>query len=293
MLRFGVPLVPAGLAMWVLNSSDKYFLNYYAGAADVGIYNVGYKFGSLVTLVSKAISLATPRFVFSIYKERPNAKAYYKKLITYFFLLMFTGAFLISVFAREATQVFVGPSFQEAYMVIPLIAFSYVADSLFDNFGIGISVTGKTYLSALAVFISGVLNIIFNFLLISNYGMMGAAVATLLSFATLALVELYFSQRVYYIPVEAKRMFIVLILGGVLVVLSTLIDFGFLASILVKSLIVLAFPISLFVFGFFDEGEINGLKKIWVIVRSTRGSPKALLESVRQTFLINDSVNSK
>ena len=177
--------------------------------------------------------------------------------------------------------------------MIPIIAFSYVADSLFDNFGIGISVTGKTYLSALAVFISGILNIIFNVVLISRFGMMGAAVATFLSFVALALIELNFSQRVYRISIEFKRMLIVLILGGVLVYISTLVNLGFLASFLVISLIAIAFPILLYFLGFFDEGEIKSLKKIWEIVRSSRGKPKVLLDSVRQSLLINETVNSK
>jgi hypothetical protein len=75
--------------------------------------------------------------------------------------------------------------------------------------------------------------------------------------------------------------------------LSTLIDFPFVITLLIKLLIVTVFPILLYTFGFFEEEEIRRLRKIWTVVVSSRGKPKLLLDSFRQTFLTDESVNPK
>jgi O-antigen/teichoic acid export membrane protein len=286
MLRFGVPLIPAGLAMWVLNSSDRYFLNHFFGTADVGIYNVGYRVGSLITLVVGAVQLAYSRFVFSIYNDRNDAKYYFKKISTYFYLLIFTCALLLSVFAKEAIQILTGSAFHSAYVVVPLISLSYVAYGLYFNFGTGIYVMGKTYLSAISTALAGGTNLVFNYFLISKFGMMGAAVSTLASFLILALIQLKFSQRVYRIPFEFKRFLTVLAIGGVLIYVSTLVNFGLIASLSIKSLLVLAFPVLLYFAKFFEERELQKLLTIWAAVKSSRGNPKVFLDSMKQDLIL-------
>jgi len=286
MLKFGIPAVPTGLAIWVLNSSDRYFLNSFFGTADVGIYNVGYRVGMLVTLVSGALHLAYPRFMFSIYKERPDAKYYFAKINTYFYLITFLSALAISIFAKEAIQILTGPAFHSSYTVVPLIAFSYVFYGLFSNFGTGISVIGKTYLFVISTATAGLINLFFNFILISRFGVMGAALATFLSFSFLAIIQLLMAQRIYAIPYEFKRIGLVLLIGITLVIASNLINFDLLTSLFVKSIFFTLFPVVLYLFRFFEDRELKALRKIWLFFKSSRGNPKTLIELIRQDFVV-------
>ena len=285
MLSFGAPMMPAGLAMWALNSSDRYFLNAFASTADVGIYNVGYKIGTLVVLVTGALQLAYPRFMFSIYHKYPNPKEYFKKINTYFYLLIFTCALALSIFSKEAITILTGDAFHSAYSIVPLIAFSYVFYGLFNNFGTGVLVTSKTYLSTFAVLIAGGTNLALNYVLVSKFGMIGAALATFLSFFVLAAAELFFSQRVYPIRFEFKRLITISIVGWSLTYLATLIDFGLPISLLLKVIMLFAFPAILYLLGFFENREINNLLKIWSVIRSGRGSPRKMFDSIKQELI--------
>ena len=286
MLSFGAPMMPAGLAMWALNSSDRYFLNAFTSTADVGIYNIGYKVGSLAVLLVSALQLAYPRFIFSIYNEKPNPQDYFKKITTYFYLLNFTFALGISIFSKEAVQILTGPAFHSSYVVVPLIAFSYVGLGLYYNFATGVFVVGKTFYTTIAVLLAGGLNLILNYFLISRFGMIGAAASTLLSFVSLAFLELYFSQRVYPIKIEFRRLFTVAVVGGGLTYLASLVSGGLLVSLAIKILIFAAFPVLLYILGFFEEREIKKLSRIWVLVKSSRGNPKELVDSIRRGLLI-------
>jgi len=285
MLSFGAPLIPAGLAMWVLNSSDRYFLNAFVGTSEVGLYNVGYKVGMLVSLVVGAITLAYPRFMFFVYNEKPNPQDYYRRANTYFFLITFWFALSISIFAKEAIGILTGPLFHDAYPVVPLIAFSYVASGLYQNFGTGATVVKKTYLSTVAAAIAGVANLVMNYLLIKSFGMMGAAISTLVSFILLAFIQLYFSQKVYPISFEFRRMLIITIVGGLLVYLATLIEFGFVLSLVVKVIIFAVFPILLFFLGFFEEGELRKFSQIWDLIKSGREGFGRILDTIKQEVI--------
>ena len=51
LLRFGTPLVPMVLGLYVMNTADRWFIQHYHGSAEMGIYSVGAKFAFFITLV--------------------------------------------------------------------------------------------------------------------------------------------------------------------------------------------------------------------------------------------------
>ena len=45
LLHFGMPMMPGVIAGWILTVSDRYLLNWFASPAEVGLYDIAYKFG--------------------------------------------------------------------------------------------------------------------------------------------------------------------------------------------------------------------------------------------------------
>ena len=66
MNRFGLPLVPAALALWVINLIDRLFINAYKGQAEVGIYSLAVRIASVIVFLMTAFQLAWPAFAYSI-----------------------------------------------------------------------------------------------------------------------------------------------------------------------------------------------------------------------------------
>ena len=54
MNRFGIPLVPSALLLWVTNFSDRFFLLKLADAEEVGLYSVGVRIASAMVPVRAA-----------------------------------------------------------------------------------------------------------------------------------------------------------------------------------------------------------------------------------------------
>jgi len=51
MLKLGLPLIPANISVYVFTAIDRYFINYYSTTSEVGLYNLAYKFGNLITVL--------------------------------------------------------------------------------------------------------------------------------------------------------------------------------------------------------------------------------------------------
>ena len=66
MNRFGVPLIPTALFLWVTNFWDRLFLVKLADTDEVGLYSVGVRIASAMVLLLTAFRLAWPAFAYSI-----------------------------------------------------------------------------------------------------------------------------------------------------------------------------------------------------------------------------------
>ena len=82
MQKFGMPLVPSALALWVINFIDREFVVWYKGQGEVGIYSAAVKIASVITFVMIAFRTAWPAFAYSIEDDR-EAKRTYAFVLTY------------------------------------------------------------------------------------------------------------------------------------------------------------------------------------------------------------------
>lgn len=76
-LRYGVPLIPASIAMWILDRSDRFVISHFLGQADVGIYSAHATLGSLVLFIQAPLQLAlVPKIMQLWERDRPTAARY-------------------------------------------------------------------------------------------------------------------------------------------------------------------------------------------------------------------------
>jgi len=263
MLGFGLPLVPANLAAWILTLSDRYFLKYYSSLREVGLYSLGYKFGTGINiLIVIPFSLAWVPFMLSVAKEK-NAKEVYSYVLTYFFLVGTSLALGLSVLAKDIIAIIATPRFYSAHRVIPMVALSYVLYGCYYIFSTGIYLEKKTKYVPIIVGFAATLNLVLNFLLIPPYGMMGAAVATLVSYFVL-MVEMFFvSQRYYEIRYDFVRILKILTAAGLIYAASRYaVSSLIIVDVIYKLPLLLSFFLLLFIFKFYEPRELEKLREI-------------------------------
>jgi O-antigen/teichoic acid export membrane protein len=234
-LKYGFPLIGTGIAVWVLTSTDVYFLAHFSNLSAVGIYSVGIKVASFVGLVAGAIQLAWGPFAADI-QFQENAKHIYAKVFLLYAILNIIGVFYISMFAIDILKVFTQPDYYGAKAVIPLLCLSAVISS-----GYFIVVTGMNLAKKLQhtiwITISGAaFNILLNYLLTPVYGSIGAAISITCANSLIFLLTLIYSQKYYPISFNYRKVFVVFIPAFMLVALTYYFSFRIYTRVVISVL---------------------------------------------------------
>ena len=246
MLAFSLPFLPSLFACWIIDFSGRYFLTRFGTLGEVGIYSVGAKISSLIILFTTSFQMAWLPFGLSI-QHQSDAKKKYSRVLFFFLVVALTAGTAIVVFAKPILIVLTQPRYYGAEIVIPFLVLATVMYGAYMIINIGLIITRRSSYSSIAIAAGAGVNIALNFLLVPGFGMIGAAVATLVSY-TVSTALLYWFARKYYpvdyrIPRIAKL--VALAVGTMIVAFfvnfesSMLVDSGFSAVLFAVFLICL------------------------------------------------------
>jgi O-antigen/teichoic acid export membrane protein len=261
--RFGLPLVPTGLALWVTNFGDRFMLVKLVPnatrLAQVGQYSLGVKVGSVMVLLFTAFQTAWPAFAYSISRE-DDAKRAYAYVLTYLMLLASWAAVGLSLLAPWIVRLLApnNKGYWPAATAIPALAFSSVFFAGFIVVTIGASRMRQTQFNWVAATAAAVLNFTLNLWLIPAYGMLGAAYATLAGYALLMAVRTWNAQRIYTVPYQWRRVAVVLVAAGVLTAVGKLLP----SSLPLAIALTAVYPFSLALLGFYSPVERARLRRL-------------------------------
>lgn len=207
LLRFGLPYVPAGLASIAMQVIDRPILKMLTNDATVGIYQANYRMGVFMMLVVGMFDYAWRPF-FLKHAGKPDAKPLFAKVFTLFSVVAMTLLVLLTLFIDDLIRVriggvhFIHPDYWSGALIIPVVLLAYVFNGAYVNFLVGIYLEKKTSILPVVFGAGALVNVGANLLLIPEFGIMGAAYATLLSYVVLAVGIYIPSQRYYRIEYE-------------------------------------------------------------------------------------------
>jgi O-antigen/teichoic acid export membrane protein len=262
LLRFGLPYVPAGLATMMIQVIDRPILEALTDTATVGIYQANYRLGIFMMLLVSAFDFAWRPFFLSQARER-EAKQLFARILTYF-LLVATSAFLVlSFFLEDVVRLplFSGHTIiEERYWsglhIVPVVLLAYVFLGVSNNIVAGIYIEKRTQKLPAIAFLGAIVNVVINLLFIPLFGIMGAAIATLMSYAVMA-VALYFTvQRFYPVQYEFGRITKMLAAAGAVFFLYSYVNSSP-WEILWKVSLVFLFLVLMYIMRFFQPSELR------------------------------------
>lgn len=181
LLKYGAPLLPAGLAFYAMSTADRWFIQYYHGSEALGIYAVGAKFALIMGLVIQTFRKAWwPIAMDAMHSEdgpetfRMIARLYMGLGVASVVYLTFLSPWLVTWMT--------GKQFHNAYPVVGILAWQSLFYGFFMIGTAGIWKVEKTYITAILMVITGILNILLNYFWVPEYGGMGAALATAVAY---------------------------------------------------------------------------------------------------------------
>jgi O-antigen/teichoic acid export membrane protein len=269
LVAFGLPLIFANLAMFALNFSDRFFLRYLCSLDAVGIYSVGYKVAFMLSyFLVLPFGLMWQSRMYVIY-ERHDHPRVFRQLFVFYSLLLMYGALWLSVLSPEIMRIMVGPSFVSGGEVIPIVTLGYVFYGIGDYAHLGMLLKNRPRLIGALGIVAAVLNLVLNYTLIRQVGMMGAAAATALSFLALAVGGYWLSYRVFPIKLGVDRVCRALVLtGGVFFLCKWTAPEVLWGALLVKSAWLLFFPFLIWKCRMLAPDEIDTVVGAWIAIRT-------------------------
>jgi O-antigen/teichoic acid export membrane protein len=250
MNRFGLPLVPSAVFLWVTNFSDRFFLLELADRAEVGLYSVGVAIASAIVLMLTAFRTAWPAFAYSIEDDR-EARSAYAYVLTYLVLATSWVAVGLALLAPWLVEWMAAPAFARSADVVGPLAFSVVAYAGYVVVVIGVGRMRRTQFNWVVTGAAAAVNVGLNLLLIPPYGMMGSAVATIAAYVTMFAGMTWWAQRIFPVPYQWRRVATAVAVAVGLAVAGKLLDVG-LAGALALSVV---YPLALFPLSFYLPAE--------------------------------------
>lgn len=201
LLRFGVPLVPAGVAMYFMSTADRWFIQHYHGEEAVGLFAVGAKFSLFVALAVQVFRQAWwPIAMDSIYEvDGPQTFRTIARL--------FLGLGVASIVALTALSPWLvhwvtGPEFHDAWRIIGILSWQALFYGLYLVVSVGIWKTEKTHLNLYLMSGSALIGLSLNWWLVPTWGGVGAALATAVTYLLWVIASMIVSERLWKIDFD-------------------------------------------------------------------------------------------
>ncbi len=249
---------------------DKYMINHYFDLSATGVYAIAFYFGSMIILPGRALVKISTTYITESFKsgDWDTIKSIYSKSALNQ-LIMAAFVFLLLWGNIDSLLAFLPEAYHEGKYVILYIALAYLS---IMGFGLGseIIVFSKYYRHYAVIMILLIVFIIFfNLLLIPSYGIVGAAMASLISYFFYCFINfLFILIKFGFHPFTYKHPVVLLI--GFLVYLVTLLlspSVPVIVSVIIKSLaITVLFLVPVYVFNISED--LN--KAIHGIIRKIR-----------------------
>jgi O-antigen/teichoic acid export membrane protein len=176
--------------------------------ATLGIYRANYKLGVFMMLFVSMFHYAWQPFFLTNAKEE-NAKKIFSKVLSLF--LIFTSFIwvVLSLFIEDLARIellhgktLIGTQYLVGIYIVPIILLAYLFHGLYINFIAGIYLEEKTKYLPIITGIGALINIVSNFILVPQIGILGGAISTLLSYIAMSIGIFFVSQKFYKIDYE-------------------------------------------------------------------------------------------
>jgi O-antigen/teichoic acid export membrane protein len=250
-LVFSIPALPTLLSAWILNLSDRIFIEHYINPKALGVYSLGYKIASIIGFAFTAIDMSYMPLFFKLANSKNESDLLKIKLLNRIYLsILLLLVFIVSLFSKEFIIILFSKDFFDSYKIIIIVSFVFFLSQFCALISKNLSQSKKIKQGMYIDLSAAVLNICFNLLLIPHFGIYGAAWATLLSFLYSVIVYYFYSlKHTFFIDFNLNEMFIFLVTFLIILIIIYSLNLSISISMILK--IVLTIIILIFYYLYF------------------------------------------
>ena len=201
LLRFSIPLLLALFLNLLIRWTDTLMLGYFRSPEEVGIYNAAMRTAWLTSVILVSSHAIFAPIISELHhkKEIKKLENLFKTVTKWTYTISCPMFFLVVFLSKEIMSVF-GQEFVAGWGSLIILAFALLVNSSAGAVGLLLTMSGKQDLIMYDSIGICLLNIVLNYLLISPYGILGAAIASgisLIVFNLLVLLQVRILLRIH------------------------------------------------------------------------------------------------
>jgi O-antigen/teichoic acid export membrane protein len=187
LIRYSFPLLITATLLNLMSWIDTIMLGYFKSAEVVGIYNAVYPLVGFLSLVIASMGYVYVPVTSRLWGQNNTAPlgSIYAVMTKWCFLLTFPLFALIFVYPEYFITKLYGAQYVSGATSLRILALGFIANSYFGfNYHTLLASGDSDFLMKCSVASAGI-NAVINFMLIPEYGMVGAAIGTAVSYASI------------------------------------------------------------------------------------------------------------
>jgi O-antigen/teichoic acid export membrane protein len=272
-LWFGIPYIPAGLShavnevlsRFAVNNMpqeavDRLYGSQYTVEDITGIFNACIKLSVFMLLAVQMFRMAWLPFVMR-QSESDDARKTFAEVFTWFNLAAAVVFIVVGLFVEQLVQIRIplldGTLIDSRYWmglhIVPWLLMAYWFQGWFLNFMAGVFIKEKMWYFSVVAMIGAMITLTGNILLVPLYGMYGAVLVKLLCFFSMAVLIYIVMQRVYPVPYNMKKNFLIVLFSGAVVAAGNGFGTDFFEPLFAKMVLLVLSLVLLSVFGIFER----------------------------------------
>ena len=181
MLKYACPMIPNSAMWWINNSSDRYLVTYLVSSAANGIYSVAYKIPSIFSVLTAIFMQAWQISVVDDFGTKQGT-VFFNKTYDFFFRASITISCLLILLSKFLAKFLFLHELYIAWKFSVVLILGFCFHSISGFLGTIYTTAKQTNMLFVSTSIAAVFNIIFTFIFIKFWGVMGAAIATSASY---------------------------------------------------------------------------------------------------------------
>ncbi|TGC09817.1 oligosaccharide flippase family protein [Methanolobus halotolerans] len=189
LFKYSFPLLISATLLNLMTWTDTIMLGYFKSSEVVGVYSAVYPLVSFLTIIITSMGFVYIPVASRLWGEgcKDILESLYQIVTKWCFVLSFPIFVLMFVYPEAILTRLYGAEYAMGATVLRILSLGFITNAYFGfNYHTIMAVGDSGFLMKCST-ASAVINVVFNFLLIPDYGMLGAAAASAASFASIEL----------------------------------------------------------------------------------------------------------
>lgn len=218
-LKFGTPFVLTIFISWLFESFAKIAIRQWSTFDELGLFAAAMRLVALVKVLKSTFSTFWTPVSYERFERQPEDKAFFRDISILVSFAMFLVA-IISIAAKELIVALLGSDYSSAVNIMPFLVFMPVLYTISETTVMGINFYKKISWHILIAIVSCAVNIVGNWLLVPEYGAIGASISIASSYVVFFTLRTVISLKYYKVEYPLLRIYFMVLVIAMYATLS-------------------------------------------------------------------------